>query len=85
MNKLYGFRLAKSFTSDENWFKINQYGGQQLILWSLAMMAAGIAYLFMPGLNNPSETFKALLAVGPMVVFTTIAVIKTILYAKALS
>ncbi len=46
MNKWYGIRLKKSFESEENWYKINRYGAKRMILWSLIIVAIGIAELF---------------------------------------
>ncbi len=28
MNKLYGIKIKKAFESEENWYKINAYGGK---------------------------------------------------------
>ena len=43
MNRLYGIRFKKSYESEENWYKINRYGAQRLILWSKILIAIGIA------------------------------------------
>jgi len=48
MNKMYGVRIKKAFDSEENWYKINAYGGKQLILWSVPLMLLGIATFFIP-------------------------------------
>jgi hypothetical protein len=32
-NPVYGFRIAKAFESDENWYRINQHGARGMILW----------------------------------------------------
>ncbi len=46
MNRWYGIRLKKSFESEENWYKINRYGAQRMIIWSLVIVAIGTAELF---------------------------------------
>jgi hypothetical protein len=46
MNRWYGIRLKKSVESEENWYKINRYGAQRMILWSLVIVAIGIVGLF---------------------------------------
>lgn len=48
MNNLYGFRIKRAFESDENWFKINTYGGKQLISWSIPLIIIGIFCFFFP-------------------------------------
>ncbi|MEM7051003.1 MAG: SdpI family protein [Acidobacteriota bacterium] len=44
-NRLYGFRIAKAFESEENWYAINAWGGRQMILWSLPVALAGVLAL----------------------------------------
>lgn len=46
MNPLYGVRIKKAFESEENWYKINKYGGQRLIFWSIVLICISIASLF---------------------------------------
>jgi hypothetical protein len=82
MNKLYGFRLSKAFTSQENWYKINRYGGKQLIQWSVLLFIIGILYFIFPIREAPHETFNTVLAVAPIVICTTIPILKTVLYAR---
>lgn len=84
MNKLYGFRIQKSFTSDENWYKINNYGGKQLLYWSILMVAVGVICFLFPAEEQETEMLNALQAVGPMIVCITVAIIKTIFYSKTL-
>ena len=31
MNRWYGIRVPKAFRSEEDWYKINEYGGRQLM------------------------------------------------------
>jgi hypothetical protein len=62
MNKVYGVRIKKAFESEENWYKINAYGGKQLILWSLPLVLLGIATFFLPLEEN-----------GPMIIFVACA------------
>ena len=84
MNKFYGFRIPKSFTSDENWFKINSYGGRQLIFWSILLITIGILHLFFPVQAHQNETVNALRAVGPLVVCVAISIVKTIFFSREL-
>ncbi len=39
MNRFYGVRIPKSFSSESNWYEINAYGGRQLIFWSMLPLA----------------------------------------------
>lgn len=82
MNRLYGFRISKAFESQENWYKINRYGGRQLIQWSLLLLIIGILYFIFPVNEARHHTFNTVLAVAPIVICTTIPILKTVLYAK---
>ena len=84
MNKLYGFRIAKSFTSRENWYEINRYGGRQLIQWSVLLFIIGILYFFFPIREPRHPIFNTLLAVAPILICTAIPILKTVLYAREL-
>jgi hypothetical protein len=84
MNKLYGFRIAKSFVSDENWYTINWYGGKQLIKWSILLIFIGILYFIFPVKELPSETQNAFLAVAPIIICVAIAIVKTIVFSRRL-
>ena len=53
MNRMYGIRFKKSFESDENWYKINKYGGQQLIKWSIPLALFGVVSFFLPIEKSP--------------------------------
>ncbi len=80
MNKAYGIRIKKAFESEENWYKINAYGGKQLILWSIPLMLLGVATLFLPmeG-NNPAII---IVACAPLIVLVPAAM--SCAYAKKL-
>lgn len=47
MNPWYGVRIPTAFTSDENWYELNRYGGRLLFRWgiSIAVTAAAGALL----------------------------------------
>ncbi len=80
MNYWYGFRISKSFMSEENWYDINAYGARAFIVWSIPMILIGFSCFFIP-LN---DTTSLIFGVGPITLFTTIAIIQTLLYAKRL-
>ena len=77
MNRFYGFRISKAFTSDANWYAINKYGAKALILWSMIMIAAGVLFLFV-GLLSP------LAGLVPLVICTVAAIVQTVHFARQL-
>lgn len=81
MNQAYGVRFAKSFESDELWFKINRYGGKQLITWSIPIVLLGLAVLVFPSLVTGTGNFLLVCCVVPMV-FVLIALIMSYRFAK---
>jgi uncharacterized membrane protein len=76
-NRLYGVRLQKSFQSETAWYDINRYGGKQMIYWSVPLILAGAALLFLPITPN---------YVGFLVpielIFIAIPILKMIRYAN---
>ena len=48
MNHFYGVRFKKSFESEENWYKINRYGGRLLVYWSIVIMGIGLLCFVAP-------------------------------------
>ena len=84
MNSLYGFRIKKALTSDDNWYKINKYGGRQLFFWSIVMVAIGVACFVLPVEVQENEMANGLRVVAPMVVCITMAIVKTVMYSKTL-
>jgi len=85
MNGLYGFRISKSFTSDENWYKINAYGGKQLIRWSSLLICIGILYFIFPIRNPQNDALGSVFATAPIIICTTVAIVKTFIFSKGLS
>jgi UPF0716 family protein affecting phage T7 exclusion len=77
MNRFYGFRISKAFTSDANWYAINKYGAKALILWSIVMIVSGVLFLFV-GLSSP------LAGLIPLVICTAAAIVQTLRFARQL-
>ena len=48
MNYWYGFRIPKSFESDEVWYKLNEYFAERFEKWSLLIILAGVFSFFVP-------------------------------------
>jgi hypothetical protein len=81
MNRWYGIRIPKAFKSEELWYDINAYGGKQLVIWSVPMVVAGIAFLFVPIDPYSQPALLPVIMTGPMVVFPMIAIVVTLIYA----
>lgn len=68
MNELYGIRLRKAFESEQNWYRINAYGGRQLVWWSVPMLVIGAVSFFLPVATQPAlVALPALALVCPAV------------------
>jgi hypothetical protein len=84
MNRVYGVRIRKSFESERNWYAINAYGGRQLIAWSLPLLLAGIASLFLPIDEHNKDLMAMLLGVGPILLCVVGATVSTLRFARKL-
>ena len=42
MNWWYGFRFLASYSSEENWYKINRYGAQRFVIWGIVLCGIGL-------------------------------------------
>ena len=81
MNNWYGVRFRKAFESDENWFKINKYGSQQLIKWSALLVLIGVITIFVP--FGKSQTLVIAVSFLPILIVIP-PVIKTYRFARKL-
>lgn len=79
MNRYYGVRTSVAFKSDQNWYEINAYGGTQLAIWSVLIIAVGIAGFFMP--REWLKKYDAW-AVLSVVVAVAASVVKTVLWSR---
>ena len=80
MNRWYGVRVRKSFSSDANWYAINHMGGWWLLVAGMVLMVGGIVVLVDP---LASETALILLGLAPVVV-VFLAIVPILLYARHL-
>ena len=78
MNKWYGIRISKSFKSEENWYKINEYGGKIFIYWSILIVLMGIISLFLPALGEKGTTILNLV---PLLLIIP-PIIQVLIYSK---
>ncbi len=70
MNNIYGFRFKKSFESDQNWFKINSYGGKQMAIWSIPIVLVGILTFFIPVREN--IVLATIIACAPLIIIVPV-------------
>lgn len=80
MNPVFGARVAKSFESEENWDRINRYGGCQLMIWGTVLVLIGIICLVLDLGSSPEITI--VLAFAPLLLL--VPAIRTVMYAKKL-
>jgi uncharacterized membrane protein len=79
MNSVYGIRFPQSFTSDKNWYEINQYGGRALLWASVPLYIMGLIGLVVP---NGLAIFYVPACIGVIVISVSIACILSYLKAK---
>jgi hypothetical protein len=82
MNYLYGIRIKKSFESEDSWYKINEYGGKQLIIWSIPMILVGLICFFVHIDETNKDLLSFVLGVFPITGCIVVAVIKIYAFAK---
>jgi hypothetical protein len=80
MNRWYGIRFKKSYESKENWYKINRYGAQRMILWSVLIVVIGIMAFFVP--IGSKVIFLLIISSAPIILI--IPAIESWLFAKKL-
>ena len=80
MNRLYGVRIPKSFDSEENWYKINKYGAERMIIWAIPLIAIGFISFFITFYRN--VLLISVFSAAPLIIL--IPVIEVFFYAKRL-
>ncbi len=80
MNRWYGMRFRKSFESNENWYKINRYGANRIILWSVIIIVIGILTFFLP--VDSRRSLRLVIACVPLILI--IPAIESWLFVKKL-
>lgn len=80
INKMYGIRFRKSYETEETWYKVNHYGGKQLIIWSIPLALLGFFTLFLTIKEN--VFLISLIACAPLIVL--VPVFKSYRYSKKL-
>src|SRR5687768_3829441 len=80
MNLLYGVRFAKSFESEESWYRINEHGAERMIFWSAVLAVLGVVSFFMPFKEH--EWLAAAFGLAPLVYL--VACLESYRYAQRL-
>jgi uncharacterized membrane protein len=78
MNHFYGVRVRRSFESEEKWYKINRFGGRQLMIWGAIIAAMGAMMIFLD-LEKIGEGMYLFLFV-PLLVL--VPAVRSVLYAR---
>lgn len=82
MNHWYGIRIKKSFESEDSWYRINDYGGRQLIIWSIPLLIIGFICFFVPFDDSNKDLLAFVFGVFPITLCLAGAVVKIYAYAK---
>ncbi len=77
MNCWYGMRIRKAFKSEENWYRINEYGGKIFIYWAIPICLLGLVVLYLPPLGE-----KSIIVTSISLVFIILATIHLLLYSR---
>ena len=79
MNYIYGIKIKKAYSSEENWYKINEYGAKRILLWSPIFLIIAIFGFFIEfGLNYELIMIYALVPICLLI----IPIIEIFRYAK---
>lgn len=80
MNEIYGIRFGKSFEANETWYKVDKFGGRQLIIWAIPLFLLGVLSFFIPIEGN---TFLIILiACAPLII--VVPAFKSYMYLRTL-
>lgn len=70
-NRWFGIRFAKAYVSDENWYRINRYGGWQILFSALILSGLAIIGLVIDPKPDTPAFFTFLFA--PLIVLAAVA------------
>jgi hypothetical protein len=86
MNKWYGVRIPKSFVSEDNWLKINQYGGRALIYWSIPVLLISLLSIvisfYLPKTSPKDIAWLVPLSLSPLLLLGSL--VQIIIWSRAL-
>jgi hypothetical protein len=82
MNSWYGFRVRNAVASEENWDRVNRFGGQRLVTWAIPLIMAGVICVFLA--FPPPDCWMAPVGLLPIFIFVAIPILETTVYARHL-
>ena len=84
MNRWYGIRFKKAYESEKNWYRLNRYGAERIITWSVPLLVVGVATFFVPlqTQGGPRRALIVALASAPLIVL--IPAVESYLYSRTL-
>jgi len=74
-NRWYGVRLPASYTSKENWYRINRFGGYVFLFWGLVLALIGLIPLFYDWPRDQTQAILFLIIPMPTVMIPLLIVI----------
>jgi SdpI/YfhL protein family len=78
-NPYYGFRIAKAFESEQNWYQINRHGGIGMIIWSVPILIIGVG-----SLRWPPMTRQGFLLCGLSTLLILVPILRTCWWSRKL-
>ncbi len=84
MSRWYGFKIAKAYESDDNWYKINRHGAKGMITWSILLVVSGLLAPFLPFGTKQAPNVPLLAVYCALPLLVLIPCIGTLLYARKL-
>lgn len=82
-NRWYGVRIAKAFSSEENWYRLNRYGGTLLLQYGITIALVGATVLGFGIDDSTSPAVSLLLSFSPAILVIPMTV-RLFRYARTL-
>lgn len=82
VNSWYGFRVPNALASQENWDRVNRFGGQRLVIWGIPLILTGVICSFL-AFPHP-DSWMAPVGLLPIFLFVIIPIAETVLFARRL-
>lgn len=79
-NWWYGFTFQSLINDEKLWYEVNEYGGWQLLKWSLPLVTAGIISVSIPETFFQDWYYPTVLGILPILIFPNVSILLTSLY-----
>ena len=73
MNRAYGVRVKRAFSSEHNWYELNAYGGKLLLCFGLFLL--GFSFFGREFAPDPTSLWAPVFLVVPLLLIIPIAVL----------